>query len=239
MTSLNIFETVYQLCDKESICLGNIGMLKVVVKRWSRNRPEDETRVVEIARLIEETGRVDGLISLAVTPEGIVCWDGLHRFKALCRVATPPRNVLYHVWMNPSEDDIKDRFISINKAVAVPSLYTDKTTPAFKATCEKVMKNCMYFYKDHFSSAARPLEPNINRDVFLQIITDFLSEHPSLDASALMKLIRQANESVAASDLSSVKPKTMEKCLKTQCFLFLRHVSLPVLLKSMLDKEIP
>ncbi len=238
-TSLNIFESVYKLTDTESVCTGNLMMLKVVVKRWAHNRPEDDTRVEEIAREIDHSRRVDGLISLAVTDEGIVCWDGLHRFKALCRVPNPPTNVLYHVWMNPSEDELKQRFISINKSVAVPSLYIDKTSPSFKRNCEQIMKNCIYLYKDHFSSSARPIEPNVNRDVFLEFVSDFLVEHPTMESGSFIRLLREANQRIAASDLTKVKPKILEKCQKTQCYLFLKHVGLRQILSSVMNEATP
>jgi hypothetical protein len=225
----NVFSTLYRYNEKERLCIGNTRVLKSLVRRWSLNRPEDESRVTEIKSYIEKSKRVDGIICIAIMDgEGMVVWDGLHRFKAICMMENPPQ-ALYHVLENPTEDELKERFIMLNKGVPVSSLYIDDTSKHLKTVAEDTVKILYKKYKDHFSTASRPMEPNINRDELYTILYEYLKEHPDTTHHDLLLLLEKANQKIKSANLA-LKQKVFDKCTKTGCFLFVKDVNLSKIL---------
>ncbi len=236
---LSVFNTIFVYNERESLCTGDIGVLKSLVRRWSLNRPEDGDRVREIRECIERDGRVDGLISVALLEdEGMVCWDGLHRFRALCGIDNPPV-CLFHVWKNPSETELKERFISLNKSVPVPTLYTEKERDnELIKTAEHLIEMLMIKYKQVFSSSNRPNDPNVNRDSLLSDIHAFLKENPGLTSKQMWMALMKANMYIKKCDLSDVKQRALDKCKQIDCYLFLKSINLWLLMTDIIKEKI-
>jgi hypothetical protein len=94
------------------------------VKRWSGNRKEIKERVKEIREYQTETKHVNGTIHFAfLEDEGLVCYEGNHRFRALTRNCGM---VVVDVLWNATQDDIKREFRAINCAQAVSEIYLNE-----------------------------------------------------------------------------------------------------------------
>ena len=81
------FTTLVDFDDKNKLIKTTAGELVNYTKMWSKNRPPDQNRILEIAEYINKTKIIDGIISLAGTgnflhDEGLVCYDGNHRREA-------------------------------------------------------------------------------------------------------------------------------------------------------------
>lgn len=111
---------LYQVTGAQVVEWREQGLLRV----WSCNRKFDHARVAEIRRYQDERDHVNGTLHFAQLPgEGIVCYEGNHRFQAV----TPAISVvILDVMWNATEDDVYAEFNAINSAQLVPKIFKKK-----------------------------------------------------------------------------------------------------------------
>ena len=211
-----------------------------LICRWSRNRPEDPTRVDEIVKCINRTGCIDGIISLACFPSGegeenapkhesgytLCCYDGNHR-----RVAAEKTigfcNILISVLWQATVEEVIERFSRLNSAVSVPLLYIE---PKNDVNAEKLLAISEFVtylvktYPSHSSPFRGCHPPNFNRDTLVDNLTCLVSELQSLvTPSELMEYLKYANQQYALGwrfDKYVAKTAARAKCEETGLWLF-------------------
>ena len=148
--------------------------------------------------------------------------DALHWLNAT-------RKVLVSLTVNATRDYLISLFESLNKSVVVPSLYMGQQDGDLRQQIEQVTNDWQVRYATHFSPHTRYQTPNMNRDGFMEVLTQVYqrldlasqSSHPRQD---LLQLLEQANANVSRAPLKhnkAVSATTLAKCRKTGCFLFL------------------
>ena len=203
-------------------------------KRWSRQRPADEARVAEIQAWIAHKKDVQGVISMAWdSKEGLIVYDGQHRWCACKGVADGGIRVLVEIMWDATEEEIVESFQSINRSVSVPELYTD---PAMVA--ESVRPEIMDLvsvlagkYKDFLSTSDKPNRPNFNRDrltdeLFAIWRDDLEKKVPFSSISrALITLIGEYHSDPYSAPREAVRKnvKMYEKCEKHGFWLFAQN----------------
>jgi len=203
--------------------------------RWGYNRPPDLTRVNEIIKYIEANNSIDWVLYFAYSNNNIPkleIYDGLHRMAAiteyikryeLINARCPLRDqiILISIKINPTPGDIVDAFTFINKSVPVPELYFGHIR---KDIIEEIVEQWRDRYKLHFKPSMRTNIPNINRDIFIDIVSKIYEYYKiNEDKAKLENILINTNNYI--KNLSSfpnpVSVKALEKCKKTGCFMFI------------------
>ena len=136
------------------------------VKKWSRNRDVDETRVVEIVDTFKAGGHIPKMIHLAyLEDEGLVCYDGNNRRVAFNQLNSKMLPVIVDLMYPATPQSVFIAFENINKSVAVPALYLSES-----GTLKNEIIKLVEFYEIKYplfvSASARCNRPHFNRDTF-------------------------------------------------------------------------
>jgi hypothetical protein len=188
------------------------------IGRWKYNRPADMDRVVEIGTSIEKHKRMDGMIYLAFVNHELVCYESNHRREALKGIAEV-EDILVDVLWNVSDEDVKNEFQRLNKAISVPELYIIENNvdiindirAAVDAFCKK--------YSGLRVPSGRPQRPNFNRDGLTDEFCRVVREMP-IGVRALVDRLEGLNARMAEADKSKLSAKVVEKCEKSGLWLF-------------------
>ena len=192
--------------------------MKLPIKRWKYNRPEDTTRVAEIREWINTSKRVDGVIYLACIDNELVCYESNHRREALKGVGGV-HNILVDIIWDTTDEGIKQEFMRLNKAVSVPELsVTDEPTIAIQEIRNIVDSFCDN-YKKLRVSTNRPQRPNFNRDMLTDEFYRIMKEH-SLNANQFVEYITNLNREMSMRDKSKLSAKVIQKCEESGLWLF-------------------
>lgn len=232
MTEIHFYDPEHQLIKMQIK-----DMLPMNIVNWKYNRPADEIRCSEITEYFTkynpEIVQPFVLHNRTSTDEFEVL-DGIHRWTSLVKIGNTDqmRNkyVLVHIFSNKSDGFLVDLFQNLNKTVPVPNLYmnanNDDTTQ--KQIIEHVTKDWIKKYSSHFSPNRNCNVPNINRDTFIDLITEIYNSKKVRSKEQLEELLQKANQSIkeqveTGSRLYRIKPsdKQKEKCSTTGCYLFL------------------
>lgn len=208
---------------------------KLNAKRWSRQRPADETRVAEILSWITRESYVQGVLSMAWHPtEGLIVYDGQHRWRALLQV-TVPVEVLVEILWDTDEQEIIRSFQAVNRSVPVPELYVDAPLAAdtLRGDVEAYIKTLVSRYPSHVSVSARPNRPNFNRDKLSDTLYDLWKECGSPPFKTIVDALETVNQEYDTDPFSVPRislcksPAILKKCMETH--FWLTAVSLDVL----------
>jgi hypothetical protein len=192
---------------------------RLPIDSWKHNRPPDLVRVEEIRTFMKESKRADGLIYLACVNNKIVCYESNHRREALKEgMPSDMAHILVDVLWNATDEQVKQEFFRLNKAVSVPELYvTDEAVPlevvrhAVDAFCNN--------YKSLRSPAAHPQRPNFNRDRVMDEFYRMMKElHIGVDE--LMERLTRLNRAMSQRDKRRLTEKTVKKCEASGLWLF-------------------
>lgn len=222
-------------CGKKSTYLLSLDILRDMnAKRWSRQRPADDSRVEEIHTWITKEKDVSGVLSMAWHPrEDLVIYDGQHRWAALLSIRDDSIRVLVEIIWDATEQDIIESFQSINRSVSVPELYTD---PAL--TDEQTHREITEFvttlaktYADFCSRTDKPHRPNFNRDRLTDELLSIWKDHyqKELPFEIIQRGIITLNMDYHTDEKSvprEVVRKTArmyEKCNKSRFWLFAQY----------------
>jgi hypothetical protein len=190
---------------------------KLEIKTWKHNRPHDEDRVREIHADMLESHRVDGIIYLAHTSDGLVCYDGNHRRLALKGVEGVDRILLDVMW-GVDDEVIKQEFVRLNKAMPVPELYT--VEPVVSVTdLQSVFQQFYKKYKLNKVTSLSPQRPNFNETMITNQFTDAVKAL-KITPNELLRRLYVLNETMEARDRSKLSQTVIDRCIKGGCWIF-------------------
>ena len=217
-----------------------IDFLAAPIQNWEYNRPPDMARCEDIA-VYHKAKPVETLFYLAYQPNkgkkgAYVVLDGIHRYTALKMIhhshpyldlITPAESypVLLNIRFNAFDEELMGFFKSINKANPVPDLYLRDAAKDKRDAIEALTAQWMTAYKIHFSTAARPIRPNANRDRFMDLLGCIWDKHRLAQETAprLGEQLNAMNERVRNEvlvDAEEYSEKVRQKCESTGCWLF-------------------
>lgn len=191
---------------------------KLPIERWRYNRPPDEARVTEIREWMQSSERVDGIIHLAAIGAKLVCYESNHRREAM-KGLTNLHNVLVDILWDATDEEVKQEFFRLNKAVSVPDLYVtedqsvqlDELRAAVEAFCSN--------YKSLKVASSRPQRPHFSRDMVTDEFYRMLKEL-KIGVPELMDRLMALNTKLRARDKSKLTEKVIAKCEVSGLWLF-------------------
>lgn len=192
---------------------------KLEIKTWKHNRPPDEDRVREIHAEMIESRRVDNIIYLAHTSDGLVCYDGNHRRLALKGVEGVDR-ILVDVMWGVDDETIKQEFVRLNKAMPVAEIYTVDPVVSL-ADVNRIVEVFCKKYMTLKTSAVNPHRGNFNVTMVTNIFSAAITSLKITPDEALRRMYA-LNETMAARDRSKLSQTVIDRCTKGGCWIFAR-----------------
>jgi hypothetical protein len=142
--------------------------------------------------------------------------------------------VFVHLFIDLTEGSLIDIFQDLNKTVPVPNLYIACAPISIdadeKETIQEVTKVWQRKYKSHFSHSPSCNVPNINRDTFMNLLSNLYTKYKIRSKTKLEEILSLANGSIREYVESGVhsraipnkfSDKQKDKCKETGCYLFL------------------
>ena len=218
--------------------------------KWEYNRPPDYIRVSDIGEFIHKGGPIDWIIYCTYISKigeisKIEIYDGMHRISAIkdyiniyeltqnTRCTLRDQSILISIRINPTLGETIDAFQNINRCVSIPDLYIDNSSiiegfNTKKNIIEEIIQDYTNKFKPHFKSSIRAVIPNINRDIFINIIDKIYDFYKIKYKNQLENILNMANLHIQ-NDISNIKytENALNKCKKTGCYLFIiKHISI-------------
>lgn len=187
------------------------------IEKWEFNRDPDADRVAEIHEHILRVKRVDGIIYLGDIKNKIVCYESNHRREALkgieeCEV------ILIDVMWNTNDEELKDEFRRLNKAVSVSELYVAEKPVDFNELVAARDAFCKQY------AGVKSTSPNPHRPSFEQngLLNDFaqITKENHISVAEMMRRLEILNDEMSRRDRKKLKESVIEKCTKSGCWLF-------------------
>lgn len=191
---------------------------KLKVKMWRYNRPIDEGRVAEIREWISVSKRVDGVIYLACVDDELVCYESNHRRMAI-RGMEGIHNILVDILWDATDEEVKQEFQRLNKAVSVPELYITDAPIVSEAELRPMVTVFCANYGSHYVTSKNPQRPNFNRDGITDQFYRLCGEL-QIKPDELKTRINKLNTELATRDKTGLSAKIVEKCSKSGLWLF-------------------
>ena len=212
--------------------------LQLPIKNWRYNRPVDKPRSREIAAYLTKTKQpMETVFYLVKTDKGYEVLDGIHRYTALKMLQEEPVDyitglvgygeveVLVNIRFDATDGETIDAFKSLNKSIPVPELYMRDPDQVKRDIIESVVKKWSTQYADHFSPSRKPVRPNMNRDTFIEVITEIYDKYNTDDNVTIDDMERLLLECNHRAQLEFAEedtpPKAIEKCKRTGFWLFM------------------
>ncbi len=197
------------------------------IRNWEKNRPPNMQRIHDISQTILTQGYTDGLLYVfRISDTEYVCYDGIHRLEALRSLPELSNvSVLLHYMDIYNEEWVERKFKQINKCIPVPELYTEsqcrlERMELIQSTVEYVFQK----YPKIFTLSVHPRVPNQSRDILTDQLSDIVSELNITDKQNFHSLLDRWNaymrHSVETVHSIHLGVKQLEKCRKTNCFMF-------------------
>jgi hypothetical protein len=145
--------------------------LKTLVKKWSKNRNPDMSRVSDMYEYHQRGGYIPLILHLAdLQAEGLVCYDGNHR-RELLQTMNDDSDCIIDVLFAATVDDVFESFEGINKAIDVPDIFLDDSMN-IKDDVLSLVKKFENLYSPFTSKTSKCRAPHFNRDVLTNNITN-------------------------------------------------------------------
>jgi hypothetical protein len=198
----------------------------------------DKLRSREIAAYLTKTKQpMETVFYLVKTDKGYEVLDGIHRYTALKMLMEEPvdyitglvgrgeAEVLVNIRFDASDGTCVDVFKSLNKSIPVPDLYMKDPDQVKRDIIESVVKKWSALYADHFSPSRKPVRPNMNRDTFIEVVTEIYDKYNTdnnVTIDDIEHLLLECNRIALTQFAEEEKPKSaIEKCKKTGFWLFM------------------
>jgi hypothetical protein len=221
---------------------------KLNIENWDYNRPPDPVRCKEIARNLHISNKeIESMFYICYdnTVKKFKIMDGIHRYTALQIVKrensksmdllTPNeygsngdstiynKTILINIRMYSTIGEQIDVFQTLNKSNPVPELYIRDTSKERREIVQEVVDFWQKKYKSHFSPTPKPNVPNINRDKFIDILDKLCDKYKIRQENIqnLYDMLDEKNDELRNNIPKGLKEKTLEKCAKSGCYLFL------------------
>lgn len=211
--------------SKEQLYIASSNDIGKYVTIWSRNRPPDKKRIKEVVEYIKKSDRVDGIIYVAQIEDKFVCYDGNHRREA-CKLLDKSYPVLVELLIKPTYHELCAKFQALNKCVPVSELYSDpnRYSNELKLLVLEIVNKICSAWPEHQATSKNPRRPNFNKDLLETQLTNFITENNICYSKEILwdKLLK-LNNRYKKGNLDKYTPKMLEKCCKTDCYLFLKN----------------
>lgn len=214
-------------------------LLTFKVVNWEHNRPPDETRCNEIKEhFIKSNTIINTPFHFHLNKKNqLECLDGIHRYTALELVEDKSfvndKFIIAFIYLNKTYGELIDIFMNINKSINVPDLYKSSDyVKEDKQMIEETVKTIQMLYPTHFSSSRDYRVPQMNRDVFIEILTEVMNKYNMKSKELLLDFLNRCNDYIRiymeSPDVQNKKlpknhisEKQLEKCKMSGCYLFL------------------
>ena len=223
-----IISRYYECNHEKTLCKVNIKDISSKLQNWSKNRPEDKVRVVDISNNLKQTKSVIGEIRLWKQGNSYYIYDGLHRYKAaelLSNNANINLDLYIIVYDTANELNIIEEFMEINKTVPIPSLYIDNSSNT--SYIQPIIRQYQEAYPDFAKPSRSPQKPNFNRDCVVDIIHNIIKDKVDFTSHKLVEILDIINNCIKADVSNNIyynklpSAKVLEKCRKFDLYLFL------------------
>lgn len=229
-----------------------IDLVKGPFINWEFNRPPEVNRSYEIAKYAYNVNKklsdLDWVLyTFYCNEEKIIkIYDGIHRFVALSIIYKENKNpidllsnnifgsncdaswlynkyILISIRLNATFGEISDLFQSLNKSHPVPDLYISNKDSDKRQIIEEVSNEWVKKFKSHFSTNSKPNIPNINVDLFVELLDKIYKKYKinKINSHLLNELLYQMNDSIKNRLPKKATPSSIKKCKETGCYLFL------------------
>ena len=213
--------------------------------RWEFNRPPNDERIEEIKQSLQHKSLPFTFYFSMIynnKENRLEIIDGLHRYFAIINLSKILEKIEKNQWfyestmlieikINQTKGEIIDWFQMINNCSPASELYLNSTEDKVKLVEEVVNR---YYsnpsYHSHFSGTLKPNIPNTNREFFTDFILHIVdTQNITLETKSKIDEIlesfnQQIKNSIADKPKSfnkKITEKAIEKCRKTNMFLFL------------------
>ena len=196
------------------------------VKNWSRNRTQEEQKVIEMYDTYMEKKHLHFFLHSAFDKEEkMVCYDGNHRLKVLEKLLENDINetIYISVIWEANYTDIFEDFKNLNKQSVVPELYIEqaKYSEIFNKKVEKMVNNYTNKYKHFVKTSPNHKAPHFNVGTFIYYIKEIYEKLPKekQDLDVIQKGLNQYQDHIK-NNIASITNKNYEKCNKYDFWLF-------------------
>ena len=223
--------------------------LSAPIVNWKFNRPHDPVRCHHIAIDIYNSKKiVETMFYLAFNNETILfdVIDGIHRYTALKLIQKQnsseldllhnesnsifgnggdakwlyDSHIFVNIRFNSKEGEVIDFFKSLNKCNPISEIYIRDVSREKRDIIESIVSQWQVKYKTHFSSVSKPNRPNVNRDRFMDLLSELYDRFPNKDILE-KKLDKMNTDILFQHNPKKLPQKTREKCSETNCWLFI------------------
>jgi hypothetical protein len=232
-------------------------LLKAKINNYEYNRPADEVRCIEIKQdICKNKQPIETMFTLSFNNK---TWafdviDGIHRYTALKMLETEHINeqiihkfnwlyntpIIANIRFNSSDGELVDVFKTLNKCMPVPELYISDVEQGKDKikTIQDIVNEWQTKYKSHFSANKNPNRPNINRDTFIDIVSQLYDKYNIRRRTSyiLEDKLNKANSYLEKHyEFHYKKPakSVVEKCKTSGCWLF---IVLPSEIQNIIDR---
>jgi hypothetical protein len=245
ITSLSVSITI-------KLTMSNLLSVKNIC-RWEYNRPCDTTRCNDIARNIYSSKYVmDTMLYFNYNNinKRYEIVDGIHRYNSWkiiqqehnkpMDLITPNEfgnindsfwfynsNVFINIIVNANEGTLIELFKNINKSNPISELYIRDINKDKRDLIETITKKYQSKYKTHFSACNKPNKPNVNRDRFMDMLSNIYDKHhikhenDHMLENILENINSQIEFNISKDDLPE---KIKNKCIETGLWLFNKNI---------------
>lgn len=221
-------------------------LLNAPVMNWQYNRPADVPRCEDIAQYMAKSKKpVDTMIYMSFNnkKKSFDVVDGIHRYTALMIIKEKSQHldfissnefggdmtwlmnsyILLNLRFNATEEELIGLFKALNKSNPIPDLYVRDVAKDKKELVQSVAIKWQNRFKVHFSAAAKPNKPNINRDRFIDVLDAVYDKyHLTEETKEKLEQILERNNGHISQNIPKKLTQTIrEKCEATGCWLFL------------------
>jgi hypothetical protein len=220
----NVGRCVCQFADHKVI-VAPWSLVRPVLKKWSRNRDADMSRVQEMRQYIDAGGFIAPFLHVAdLMDEGLVCYDGNHRREAfsLC-VLTEDFSVVLDVLCHATQDKVFHAFDVVNKAVQVPAMFVEEDESHLKQDILEVVRRFEQTYKSFCSTSSRCHAPQFNRDAFMDSLYNIYKEFQGrYTVKEIEAGLVRLNELYSTGKIPTgkVRPAIVKKCKEQGLWIF-------------------
>lgn len=221
-------------------------LLAAPVMNWQYNRPADVPRCEDIAQYMAKSKKpVDTMIYMSFNnkKKSFDVVDGIHRYTALMIIKEKTQHldfissnefggdmtwlmnsyILLNLRFNATEEELIGLFKALNKSNPIPDLYVRDVAKDKRQWIETLTVRWQNRFKVHFSAAAKPNKPNINRDRFIDVLDAVYDKyHLTEETKDKLEQILERNNGHISQNIPKKLTQTIrEKCEATGCWLFL------------------
>lgn len=218
---------LYRENDKYFYYLLNFSMIEPYCKNWSKNRCQDDNKVLEMYNTFCETNHLPFFLHLAYDKsEKMVCYDGNHRMKVLEKLLNGDKidvKIFICIMWDCSFDDIFNDFKNLNKQITVPEIYIEKAkySDQFINLMTQFVNQYTNKYKPFAKVSNNPKAPHFAVDKFKDEIVSIYDKLPIEKKSlVVVKQLLDKYEDFIRNSVVESNCKIYQKCKEYDFWLF-------------------